>query len=41
MNFLWKSMAEPYRRYKYSGDMLDLNKEIIESGEGLVAPLPK
>lgn len=33
---LYKSMSSPYRNYKFTGDILFLNKNIILEGEGFL-----
>lgn len=38
VDFLWSKMREPYKRYKYSGDILELNPNITLTGQGIPSP---
>lgn len=35
VDFLWSRMKEPYKRYKYTGDILELNPNINLAGPGI------
>jgi hypothetical protein len=38
IDFLWKNAKENYKRYKFTGDILELNHSINLIGDGLLPP---